>query len=299
MSAASTYIDTGADFDWPAVLSYFAPRATPGVERVEEGRYRRRFEIDGEEGTLSVAAAGARRLGVEVGGAASLTDLKARLRRMFDLDADLPGIAAHLRRDPRLAALLARRPAARVAGTFDPFELAVRAILGQQVSVAAATRLAGSLVARCACSPEPARGDGLTWLFPGPRAILSADLSDMGMPGARVRSIQRLSEAVEAEPGLLASSGGYERDIGRLKALPGIGEWTAQYIALRALGHRDAFPASDIGLLRAMSVGGVRPGPAELLRMAEGWRPYRGYAAMLLWSVPAGAQPPPPGRRAG
>lgn len=299
MNAASTYIDTGAPFDWPALLSYFAPRATPGVERIEVACYRRRFEVDGEEGTLNVAAGGARRLAVQVSGAVDIADLEARLRRMFDLDADLAAIAGHLRRDPRLAPLLARRPAARVAGAFDPFELAVRAILGQQVSVAAATRLAGGLVARCARSPEPGRGDGLSWLFPGPREILSADLSAMGMPGARVRSIQRLSEAVEAEPGLLASSGDYEGDVGRLKALPGIGEWTAQYIALRALGHRDAFPASDIGLLRAMSVGGVRPSPRELLGMAEGWRPYRGYAAMLLWSIPAGGPSSASGRRGG
>ena len=227
----------------------------------------------------------------------ALPELEKRLRRMFDLGADLPAIAEHLRRDPRLAALLERRPAARVAGAFDPFELAVRAILGQQVSVTAATRLAGRLAARCARSPDPSRDDGLTWLFPGPREILAADLSDMGMPGARVRCIQRLSEAVEAQPDLLASSGDYERDVARLKALPGIGEWTAQYIALRALGHRDAFPASDLGLLRAMSVDGVRPSPAELAGMAQRWRPYRGYAAMLLWSSPAGAAPPRGGSR--
>ena len=228
---------------------------------------------------------------------AAFPELEARLRRMFDLDADLPVIAAHLRRDPRLANLLASRPAARVAGAFDAFELAVRAILGQQVSVAAATRLAGRLAARCARCADPWRSDGLTYLFPGPRDILSADLSNMGMPGARVRSIQRLSEAVEAEPDLLASSGDHERDIERLRALPGIGDWTAQYIALRALGHRDAFPASDIGLLRAMSVDGVRPSAAELAELAESWRPWRGYAAMLLWSGPDSTASPASHRR--
>ena len=288
-------IDPRVPLDWPAVLSYFEARATPGVERVEGGRYRRRFELAGEELTIGVGAGGTRYLRVEVDRAVAFPDLEARLRRMFDLDADLPAIAAHLRRDPRLAALLASRPAARVAGAFDPFELAVRAILGQQVSVAAATRLAGRLAARCARSADPRRGDGLTYLFPGSREILSADLSNMGMPGARVRSIQRLSEAVETDPALLASSGDCERDIERLRALPGIGDWTAQYIALRALGHRDAFPASDIGLLRAMSVDGVRPSAAELTELAEAWRPWRGYAAMLLWSGPAGA--PPPGAR--
>ena len=291
MSVVRLSIDSDAPFDWPALLSYLAPRATPGVEGVEGGRYRRRIEIGGEEATLAITADGAQRLQVEVDGGVALPELESRLRRTFDLGADLRTIASHLRRDPRLAALLERRPAARVAGAFDPFELAVRAILGQQVSVAAATLLAGRLAARCARSPDPCRSDGLTYLFPGPREILSADLSNMGMPGARVRSIQRLSEAAEAQPALLASSGDYRRDVDRLKALPGIGEWTAQYIALRALGHHDAFPASDIGLLRAMSVDGVRPSPAELTGMADQWRPYRGYAAMLLWGGPGGATP--------
>ena len=288
-------VDPRVPFDWPAVLSYFEARATPGVECVRNGRYRRRIVQDGEELTIAINAGGKRHLRVEVDRVVALPDLEARLRRTFDLDANLPAITAHLRRDPRLASRLASGPAARVAGAFDAFELAVRAILGQQVSVAAATRLAGRLAARCARSADPQRSDGLTYLFPGPREILSADLSNMGMPGARVRSIQRLSEAVEANPALLASSGDHERDIERLRALPGIGDWTAQYIALRALDHRDAFPASDIGLLRAMSVDGVRPTPAELAEVAEAWRPWRGYAAMLLWSRPDSA--PPPGVR--
>ena len=285
-------VDSRVPFDWPAVLSYFEARATPGVERIEGGYYRRRVELEGEELTIGIDVDEKRHLRVEVDRMAAFPELEARLRRMFDLDAHLPAIAAHLRHDPRLATLLESRPPARVAGAFDAFELAVRAILGQQVSVAAATRLAGRLAARCARSADPRRGDGLTYLFPGPREILSADLSNMGMPGARVRSIQRLSEAVEADPDLLASSGDCERDIARLRALPGIGDWTAQYVALRALGHRDAFPASDIGLLRAMSVDGVRPTPAKLTDMAEAWRPYRGYAAMLLWSSPVSASPP-------
>ena len=297
MNVVRLPIDARAPFDWPALLSYFEVRATPGVERVRDGRYRRRIEQDGEELTIEIDADGKRQLRVEVDRVAAFPELEARLRRMFDLDAHLPAIAAHLRRDPRLANLLESRPAARVAGAFDAFELAVRAILGQQVSVAAATRLAGRLAARCARSADPWRSDGLTYLFPGPREILSADLSNMGMPGARVRSIQRLSEAVETDPALLTSSGDYERDIERLKALPGIGDWTAQYIALRALGHRDAFPASDIGLLRAMSVDGVRPTPAELADSAEAWRPYRGYAAMLLWRGPDSATSPASHRR--
>ncbi len=285
-------IPTPPRFDWPGLLSYLGPRATPGVERVEGGCYRRRIELAGEDLTIGIGADGARHLRVEVDRAVALPELKARLRQVFDLDADLDAVSAHLRRDPWLATLLASRPTLRIPGAFDPFELAVRAILGQQVSVAAATGLAGRLAARCARSADPEREDGLAWLFPGPREILSADLSNMGMPGARVRSIVRLAEAVAADPHLLASSGDCERDIERLKGLPGVGDWTAQYVALRALGHRDAFPASDLGLRRAMSVGGVRPSAAELIDRAQAWRPWRGHAAMLLWSSPGAGAPP-------
>ncbi len=298
MSVSRLSLDARGPFDWQGALAWFAPRAIPGVEQVRDGRYRRRFENDGAEATFSVGAIGDRGLRVSIEGALPPAALAPRLRRMFDLDADLPAITNHLKRDPRLAGSLGNRFAPRAAGAFDAFELAVRAILGQQVSVAAATLLAGRLVARCARCPAPSRDDGLAFLFPRPRDILSADLSDMGMPGARVRSILHLSEAAGADPALLAPSGDHGADVERLKALPGIGEWTAQYIALRALGHRDAFPASDIGLLRAMSVDGVRPSPAELEEIAEAWRPYRGHAAMLLWSLPAGAGDSGSGRKA-
>lgn len=298
MSVSRLNLDARGTFDWQGTLSWLAPRAIPGVEQVRGARYRRRFEDDGVESTFCVGTAGSRKLSVGIEGIASPAALASRLRRMFDLDADLPAITNHLALDPQLGRHLRNRFAPRVAGAFDSFEVAVRAILGQQVSVAAATRLAERLVVRCARSPEPWRDDGLTFLFPRPRDILSADLSAMGMPGARVRSIQHLSEATEADPALLAPSGNYGADVERLKALPGIGEWTAQYIALRALGHRDAFPASDIGLLRAMSVGGVRPSPAELTEIAEAWRPYRGHAAMLLWSLPTGTSDSGSGRKA-
>jgi len=288
MSVSHLNLDSRGPFDWQGALSWFAPRAIPGVEQVRGARYRRRFEDDGVEATFCVGAAGSRKLRVWVEGSAPPAVLAPRLRRMFDLDADLPAITNHLALDPRLRGRLRNRLAPRVAGAFDSFEVAVRAILGQQVSVAAATRLAERLAVRCARSPDPGRDDGLAFLFPRPRDILCADLSAMGMPGARVRSILHLSEAAEADPALLAPSGDYGADVERLKALPGIGEWTAQYIALRALGHRDAFPASDIGLLRAMSVDGIRPSPAELTDIAEAWRPYRGHAAMLLWSLPVG-----------
>ena len=277
-------------YDWTAIVGYFVPRAIPGVEQVVGAAYRRSFELGGVRGILSATARDDRKLVVEVHAEdAPRDEIAARVRRMFDLDADIAAIHAHLERDRRLTRRLERYPGLRVVGGWDPFELAVRAILGQQVSVAAATRLAGRLVERCGTrlEPSPADDGGVSCLFPPPETLAEADLSAMGMPGARVRAISRLGAAVARDPGLLASTGDMTEDIRRLESLPGIGAWTANYVALRALRHYDAFPASDLGLLREMEVDGVRPSPKQLTEIAEKWRPYRGYAAMCLWMTSA------------
>ena len=278
-------LDLHAPYDWVAVVGYFVPRAIPGVEHATESRYRRTCLIDGSAAILTVRTEAQSRLvaTVDPGRRKQRREVEVRLRRMFDLDADIESIRRRLGRDPRLERRLERCPGLRVVGGWDPFELSIRAILGQQISVAAATRLAGRLVIHCGV-PFLARSDTqLTHLFPTPAQLAAADLGDMGMPGARVRAMQQLGATVAADPGVLASTGDMEQDLRRLRALPGIGEWTANYIALRALRHYDAFPASDIGLLRSMQSRGRRPSPRELERRAERWRPWRGYAAMCLW----------------
>jgi 3-methyladenine DNA glycosylase/8-oxoguanine DNA glycosylase len=168
-----------------------------------------------------------------------------------------------------------------VPGAWDPFELAVRAILGQQVTVAAATRLAGQIAERWGAAFED---ETLSRVFPRPTVLAAAQIS--GMPQARARAINALAAASHADPNLFARGADLERSIAALKALPGIGEWTAHYIAMRALRESDAFPAADIGLLRAMDDGGGRPDPAQLLAMSAAWRPWRAYAAMHLWARP-------------
>jgi AraC family transcriptional regulator of adaptative response / DNA-3-methyladenine glycosylase II len=215
-----------------------------------------------------------------VGGVAAIV---SRLRRLFDLDADVALIGSHLARDPRLAARVARRPGLRVPGAWDGFETAVRAILGQQVSVAAARKLAGKLVARFG-EPMPGRFEGPSRRFPRPEALVGADVGTLGMPRARGRAIESLAAAVAREPDILAPVGALDANIRRLRALPGIGEWTAHYIAMRVLGEPDAFPASDVGLLRAAASNGKRPSPDDLLEIAERWRPWRAYAAQHLWT---------------
>jgi AraC family transcriptional regulator of adaptative response / DNA-3-methyladenine glycosylase II len=276
-------------YDWDAMLAFLRLRAIAGVETVVGDVYSRTIALDGASGTLSVApAAGAHALKVSIRfpRLSALPAIIARLRRVFDLGADPTAIGVQLSEDPILAPLLAARPGLRVPGAWDGFELAIRAILGQQVTVTAAIILAGKLVAGYGEPLDPgAVQPGLTHVFPTPERLAASDLTTLGMPGARARALSAMGAAVAADPAILAGRGGLDDAIARLRALPGIGEWTAQYIALRALREPDAFPAADIGLLRALEdEHGARPTPAELLAVAERWRPWRAYAAQHLWA---------------
>jgi len=220
----------------------------------------------------------------------SLPTIVARVRRLFDLGADIETIDAHLSCDPLLAPLVARRPGLRAPGGWDGFELAVRAILGQQVSVIAARRLAGQLV-QLHGKPVPMGyrvHPGLSHVFPTAKRLASAASIGLGMPGARQVSLKALAEATVSDPNLFRPFGTIEEAIARLRTIRGVGEWTAQYIALRAIREMDAFPASDIGLLRgAAIVDGARLTSAGLLKRAESWRPWRAYAAQHLWAADA------------
>ena len=221
---------------------------------------------------------------------AALPQIIARVRRVLDLAADPEAIGAHLSLDPVLAPLVATRPGLRVPGAWDGFELAVRAIFGQQITVPAATRLLGRLVEAHGMVLPAAAGDGegLSRLFPAPARLATADLAALGMPKARAMSVTSLAAALAADPTIFGRSASLEDAIAKLRSLPGIGEWTAQYIAMRELREPDAFPAADVGLQRAMTgAGGRRPSSAELLACAERWRPWRAYAALHLWAAGA------------
>ncbi|HEX5012617.1 MAG TPA: DNA-3-methyladenine glycosylase [Candidatus Limnocylindrales bacterium] len=273
-------------FDWSAMRAFLTARAIPGVEEVTDDGdgYRRAIAIRGIASVLEIGPDGDG-LRVRIADDVPSEVITSRLRRWFDLDADLSTIDAHLGRDALLARLVVARPGLRVPGAWDPFELAVRAIVGQQISVAGARTIAGRLVERAGDRLAAPHGDVVA-LFPRPEQLAAANLEAIGMPGARVRSIVELAAAVAADPSLLTATGSLDADVTRLRTLPGIGEWTAHYIALRALKHADAFPASDLGLLRAMADdAGRRPTPAEALARAEPWRPYRAYAAQHLWSA--------------
>jgi AraC family transcriptional regulator of adaptative response / DNA-3-methyladenine glycosylase II len=277
-------------YDWEAMLAYLGARAIPGVELVSGPSYRRSIAFGEHQGVVTVTPAGNHRVDVRVRfpDMAALPSIIARLRRVFDLAADPDRIGAHLAQDAALAPLVAARPGLRVPGAWDGFELAMRAICGQQITVPAAARLLGKIVQAhgAALSPSIRDGVGLTHIFPSPKAIADADPSSFAMPGARARALIALAEAISADPLIFSRGASLEQAIEKLRALPGIGEWTAQYIAMRELREPDAFPAADVGLLRAMAdASGRRPSPEELRARAEAWRPWRAYAALHLWAA--------------
>jgi AraC family transcriptional regulator of adaptative response / DNA-3-methyladenine glycosylase II len=272
--------------DWAAAMRFLAARATPGVELVEEGSYRRTIEVDGAAGTIDVRQAPDEAhllVRVQLPAYAGLIGVVERVRRIFDLGADPLRIGEQLRRSPTLRAAIDARPGLRVPGAWDGFELAVRAVLGQQVSVRAATTLAGRLVRTFGRAVEGS-GAGLSHLFPRPATLADADVSSVGLTRARAATVRALAREVAAGALALDASHGLEETVSRLCAVPGIGPWTAHYIAMRAFGEPDAFPSGDLGLRHALARGGSLPSVARLNRLAESWRPWRAYAAMHLWT---------------
>jgi AraC family transcriptional regulator of adaptative response / DNA-3-methyladenine glycosylase II len=279
-------------YDWASMLAFLRARAISGVEWIEGDRYCRTFAQDGGLGTVEITHQPERQclsVTIRTNDLTSLPAVIARVRRVFDLGADVAEIGAHLAQDPLLAPLIAARPGLRAPGGWDGFELAMRAILGQQVTVEAARQLAGHLVRLCGTSlPATQRIPAtLTFAFPTAAQVKAAELSPLGMPGARKKALAALAEAALAEPDLFQPLASIEETVARLRAIRGIGEWTAHYIALRAVRETDAFPASDIGLLRGAARNGARPSPAELQDRAEPWRPWRAYAAQHLWAADA------------
>ena len=275
--------------DWTALLGFLVGRGAAGVEAADGERYLRVVRIGEYAGWIAAApieGEAALRVEVAITLLPVLTPLLARLRRLFDLDANPQAIAEHLSGDPRLSASLSRRPGLRVPGAFDGFELALRAVLGQQISVKAATTVFGRF-ARAYGEPMQTPFPGL--MHSGPRAALIAaasleEVAALGLPRARALTVRSLARAVSNGVVRLEPGVNPERTVAALKELPGIGDWTAQYVAMRALRDPDAFPASDLGIYRALGVSK----PRDALAAAERWRPWRAYAVLHLWLGHAG-----------
>ena len=270
-------------YHWRAMLDFLAPRATPGVEVVENDVYRRTVSVNGVDGyfEVSVDEHDALLVRIDFSDPRSLFGIVERIRAMFDVNADWLSIAKTLRSERLLGAIVKSEPGIRVPGCWNGFELAVRAILGQQVTVRGATLLAGRLTAEF--GKKFAGPNGLTHLFPSAETLSSAKLTSVGLTGARAETIRALARSVAS--GRIKFEGVIDSEefLRRLCEIAGIGAWTAQYVAMRALGEPDAFPSSDLGLLRASGLETSR----ELEARAAPWRPWRAYAAMYLWRIAA------------
>ena len=278
-------------FSFSQLTQFFAARAIPGVEVARDGRYLRSVTIDDVHGVIDLHDGGGNvLLTVHGAGTRSLLPIIQRVRGIFDLDASPDDVTSVLSRDKLLKSLIRKQPGIRVPGVWDGFELTVRAILGQQISVAAATTLSGRLAKRYGEKINvavPGIEDGLApyLIFPRAEKLLRARLGDLGIIRSRADTIRRIAKATAAGEINFDPAQGVDEFCRSLVAIKGIGEWTAQYIAMRALKNPDAFPHSDLGLLRAFDAPGRdRMKPAELKARAEAWRPWRAYAALLLWS---------------
>jgi AraC family transcriptional regulator of adaptative response / DNA-3-methyladenine glycosylase II len=271
-------------YDWSAMLAFLGPRMTPGVEVFLLGSYRRSIALNGQDGYFDVSFdkdADVLDVRIHFGDPRWLFFIIERIRAIFDLNADSTEIARCLGSDPLLAGRVEAAPGLRVPGCWNGFELAVRAVLGQQISVKAATTLAGRIARAFGRPFSPA--SSLSHLFPEPEILADASLAGIGLPTARAKTIQGLARAVC--DGRIRFDGIVESDsfLAQLCQIPGIGKWTAQYVAMRALREPDAFPSSDLGLLHATGLDSSR----ELEHRAEAWRPWRAYAAMYLWTRPS------------
>ncbi len=274
--------------DFAAMLQFLRRRALPGIEAIDGAVYRRVVGSPGRASVLEVRADPRRpELLLRLGDVdpRSIPDLVRRVRRLFDLDADLRTVHATLARDPLLAGAIERRPGLRVPGGWDGFEVAVRAVLGQQVSVAAATTLASRLVQQFG-EPLPGMPEGLDRQFPSPARLADAPLEGIGLPRTRAATLRALAIACRDGQLDFSSGQGLEDFVQRCVALPGIGPWTAHYIALRALSLPDAFPAGDLVLQQVLGQG-VRLSERATEARSQAWRPWRAYAVLHLWHLAA------------
>jgi DNA-3-methyladenine glycosylase II len=276
-------------YDCSRVLRFLHDRATRGVETVENGCYIRAIEWLGDAGTLSVTRHASKPcLVVQIEGVASrhAVAIGKHLTRMFDLQADAPAISAHLARDPWLKPLTRAVPGLRVPGAWSGFELVVRAIVGQQVSVKGASTIIGRLVQRAGLPITDHPHADTAWRFPTPAALASADLDKVGMPTKRIAALQGFAREVANGALPLDDPGTDQIELREaMLAMPGIGPWTVEYVAMRALRDADAWPGTDLVLMQALIARDPSMAKAAALRArAEHWRPYRAYAALHIWN---------------
>ena len=273
-------------YDWDRMLAFFQGRAIPGVEWVDDRAYRRTIRLSTTRGTIAVRRtpkAHALKLDVCLTDSRELMTIVERVRRMFDLDANPRAIHQTLIQDPLLEQRIRKTPGLRLPGSWDPFETAVRAVVGQQISVKGAVTQLGR-IAHLAGAVYDGDGDShLQRFFPTAAELMVADRAVFGMPQKRKETLREISQQVVSGALQLDATGGLSRFVDTMTSIPGVGDWTANYVAMRALGEPDAFPASDLGIIKALQAGDTRPTAKQVAARAEAWRPWRAYAAVYLW----------------
>ena len=272
-------------YDWQSTLDFLRYRMIPGVESVQDKTYARSFTLDGKQGHFKAAfvdSAPLLNVVIDYPDTAQLSRIVEKIRRIFDLRADSLAIQSDLARDPFLAEVVRRHNGLRVPGCWDGFEVCIRAILGQQVTVKAATTLAARVAEKFG-EPYRCETDQLTHTFPAPTTLQQADLDGLGIVGQRVAAIRAVSQAVSTGKLGFDPACDSEAFISAMCHIKGIGEWTARYVAMRALGDPDAFPYGDLILRRAAAPAGETLSPRQLLNRSQNWQPWRAYAVIFLW----------------
>jgi len=275
-------------FNFRQITGFLKPRAIPGVEYVDSRVYSRSIALGSTSGFFTVScpekAHSSVHLEIQFPDHDKLPFITTIVKQIFDLDAPVHTIDAHLKKDSLLSSMVAQRPGIRVPGSFESFELSTRAIIGQQISVKGATTIIGRVAERFGKKLNIQNSLGLKYLFPGPEKLVDADFEGIGLTKARIATIHHLSAAVldgrvnfqaPADPVCLKKA---------LLEIKGIGEWTAQYVLMRTIKHPDAMPFSDLGLLKALSPDGKPATEKQLRQMSRPWKPWRAYAALHLWS---------------
>lgn len=271
-------------FHWNHLLEFLRNRAIENVEWVSDC-YQRTISVNGSAGILKVdhlPDQNSLKLTIPASFSKSIPQISESAKRIFDLNADPDAIRNAFRTDRKMAAIVNKLPGLRIPGAWDWFEIAVRAILGQQITVKAARTIAGRIVQKMG---TPVNGNSAR-LFPTPEQVLTTSMDGMGIPTRRIEAMRQLAQAA-IEKKIGPDSGiSWEESILRLCLLPGIGPWTAHYIALRSFSERDVFLPGDLGLRRSASkILGKNFTDIELMKYAERWRPWRSYAVLYLWSV--------------
>jgi AraC family transcriptional regulator of adaptative response / DNA-3-methyladenine glycosylase II len=283
-------------FDFATLLAFLRPRAIPGVEEVVGPAYRRSLRLPSGPAVAEVRDDGAAvRVSLTLSDSHDLAPAVARLRRLLDLDADPTAVGEVLADDPALAPLVAAAPGRRAPGAVDGLEVVVRAIVGQQISVVAATRIVGRIVERLG-TPLATPAGTVTRLFPTAEVLAETGDADLPMPAARRATIRAVGAAVASRDLDLGAGADRAEAVAALRRIPGVGPWTAGYVALRALGDPDVLLTGDLGVRRAAAALGLPGDAAALASRGARWAPWRSYATHHLWASLGGAPSRRPGR---